>query len=193
MKFSRTWTMPNHETFSIKPIAELLRQYAKETDIVTDPFARDSQVGTWTNDLNPNTKARYHLPAEDFCEMLVRNGVIADVVLFDPPYSARQVKECYEGIGLAVHQSDTQASRMHRIVRDNLDKVLRAGGLTISFGWNSVGFGRVRGYSQEEILMVCHGGGQNDTIVVVEKKPMVMVLPTKNRPMSATSMLALAN
>lgn len=176
MKFSRRWAMPSHTTFAIKPIVELLARYIGKEDVVIDPFARDSEIGTWTNDLNPATKAQYHLPAEEFCEMLVKKGIIADVALHDPPYSARQIKECYDGIGLAVHQSDTQASHMHRIVRDDLDKILRPGGVAISFGWNSVGFGKCRGYTQEEILLVSHGGGHNDTIVVVERKVMVVSL-----------------
>lgn len=39
-----------------------------------------------TNDLNPNTTAQYHLPAQEFCSRL---QVEVDVVLFDPPYSPR--------------------------------------------------------------------------------------------------------
>lgn len=37
-------------------------------------------------------------------------------------------------------------------------------------GWNSAGFGKVRGYVFEEILLVAHGGAHNDTIVTVERR-----------------------
>ena len=99
MKISRRWAMPNRDTFTIKPIAELLDRWIKATDVVIDPFAKNAKRGTWTNDLNLNTTAQYHMHAEEFCKMLADKGVIADVVPFDPPYSPRQAKECYEGIG----------------------------------------------------------------------------------------------
>ena len=40
----------------------------------------------------------------------------------------------------------------------------------ISFGWNSIGFGKNRGFEIIEILLVAHGGTKNDTIVTVERK-----------------------
>lgn len=50
------------------------------------------------------------------------------------------------------------------------DRLLKNGGIAICCGWNTVGFGKERGYMLEEILMVCHGGAHNDTIVTVERK-----------------------
>jgi hypothetical protein len=43
-------------------------------------------------------------------------------------------------------------------------------GIAISFGWNSVGFGKKHGFMIVEILLVIHGGDKNDTIVPDEKK-----------------------
>ncbi len=100
--------------------------------------------------------------------MLAGKGVVADVVLFDPPYSARQAKECYEGIGHRLSQHESQV--MFASVKDELNTLLRAGGIAISFGWNSTGFGKKRGYEQLEVLLVCHGSSHNDTIVTVERK-----------------------
>lgn len=48
--------------------------------------------------------------------------------------------------------------------------LLKPGGIAISCGWNSAGFGKSRGYLVLEIGMVAHGGAHNDTIVVVERK-----------------------
>lgn len=31
-------------------------------------------------------------------------------MLFDPPYSPKQIKECYEGVGLKVTQAMTQST-----------------------------------------------------------------------------------
>lgn len=168
MRIIRRWAMPNPETFKIKPIAELLKRHITEGDVVVDPFARNSKVGTWTNDLNPATTADYHMRAEEFCEMLVRANIAADKTLFDPPYSVHQAKLCYEGIGFHLGQREAQV--LFADVKDQLSKLLRPGGLAISFGWNSTGFGKMRGFERVETMLVCHGRAHYDTIVVVERK-----------------------
>jgi hypothetical protein len=160
--------MPSNETFTIKPVADLLHRHIGETDVVVDPFARNAKYGTWTNDLNPETTAQYHLPACEFCEMLAQEGVVADAVLFDPPYSSRQARECYEGIGHRLSQWESQ--RLFADVKDALSRLLRPGGIAVSFGWNSTGFGKLRGYDRLETMLVCHGRSHHDTIVVVERK-----------------------
>ena len=48
--------MPNSETFSIKPIRELIDKYREEGMVIVDPFARNSDIGTITNDLDPDTR-----------------------------------------------------------------------------------------------------------------------------------------
>jgi len=44
------------------------------------------------------------------------------------------------------------------------------GGIAISFGWNSNGFGKKLGFEIIEILIVPHGSSHNDTIVTIERK-----------------------
>lgn len=168
--FNRIWSMPSGDTFSIRPIKDLLNKWIKPEYIIIDPFARNSTLATYRNDLNPKTDAEYHMKAEDFCSKLIEENVSADLVLFDPPYSPRQISELYQGIGLKVHMEDTQTARLYKTVQDGLHKLLKPDGIAISFGWNSRGFGKVRGYKIEEILLVPHGGAHNDTIVVVERK-----------------------
>lgn len=64
MKFSRAWAMPNSETFSIKPIGNFVKKYLSGVSV--DPFARNKNWFTYTNDLNPNTSAMFHMDAENF-------------------------------------------------------------------------------------------------------------------------------
>ncbi len=86
--------MPNSNTFSILPIKKLIAKYiTQEKNIIIDPFANNCKIGTITNDLNPKFNTTYHLDALDFLKIFKDN--FADVVLYDPPYSLRQVKECY--------------------------------------------------------------------------------------------------
>lgn len=49
-------------------------------------------------------------------------------------------------------------------------KRLSGGGYAISFGWNTNGFGKTRGFQIIEIMAVAHGGSKNDTFVTVEIK-----------------------
>ena len=92
-----------------------------------------------------------------------------DGVLFDPPYSPRQIKECYNGVGLKCSMEDTQGSFWGKI-KNEIARVLKPKGIVICFGWNSNGCGKTRGFELEELLLVPHGGNHNDTIVTVERK-----------------------
>lgn len=168
-RVSRTWAMPNGDTFSIAPIADFLDRWLDGSEIVIDPFARNSKRATVTNDLNPKSDAQFHMDAREF---LAGCEVTADAVLFDPPYSPRQISELYQSIGRPVGTEDTQNARLYKSVRDLLDARLRPGGVALSFGWNSAGFGKSRSYELLEVLLVAHGGAHNDTICVAERKSM---------------------
>lgn len=170
MKFSRIWAMPSADTFSIPPIRELLRWRLKDCAVVVDPFARNSRFGTLTNDLNPETEATHHLDALDFLSGLVAEGVRADAMLFDPPYSSRQIAEVYQGIGREVKMYDTQRGPMHEAAKKLIDRCLKVGGIVVCCGWNSQGMGAVNKYDLEELLLVPHGAEHNDTIVTIERK-----------------------
>jgi len=167
---TRVWSMPSGETFSITPIKALLSKWLDGKTQIVDPFARNSRIANYRNDLDPETSAESHLEAIHFCQALAVNDVHADAVLFDPPYSPRQISEIYRSIGAEVGMETTQSGKFYRLVRNALDELLIPGGIAISFGWNSAGFGRERGYDQLEILLVAHGGAHNDTICVVERK-----------------------
>jgi len=160
--------MPSAETFTIEPVAALLARWLGCRSVIVDPFARDSRIGTHRNDLNPATAADWHLDARDFLRRLAADGVEADAVLFDPPYSPRQIAEVYQQIGRPCSTEDTQNARLYREVRDLATALLRPGGVAISCGWNSSGFGVERGFTLREVLIVAHGGAHNDTIVTVE-------------------------
>jgi hypothetical protein len=164
---SRAWAMPNSETFDVPPIAAFLERWHRPPSV--DPFARNSEWATHRNDLSPVTTAEFHMEAGAFCAELSELGVRAECVLFDPPYSPGQIVAVYQSVGLAKSASG-QNGRLYREVRDALDRLLVPGGIALSFGWNSAGFGVERGYDVLEILLVAHGGAHNDTICVAERK-----------------------
>jgi len=106
----------------------------------------------------------------DFLDMLIANDIKADLGIFDPPYSPRQIQECYSGIGKPVTIEDTQMVSIRRETRNSLCDLIEVGGYVLSFGWNSAGMGKARNFEIVEILMVCHGGWHNDTICMAERK-----------------------
>ena len=167
---SRAWCMPSADTFEMPPVRALLERWLAGRDVVVDPFARNGRRGTLRNDLNPETRAEYHMEAESFLARMIADGVLADAALFDPPYSPRQISEVYAAIGKSCGRAETQNAGLYARVRDGIDRILKPGGVALSFGWNSAGFGRACGYTVEEILLCAHGGAHNDTICVVERK-----------------------
>ena len=170
IKFSRTWAMPNADTFSVKPIGEFVNRYLAKATISIDPFSRDKRWTTYTNDLNSSTKAEYHMDAEKFLLMLGQKGVKADLIIFDPPYSPRQISECYKNIGMKVGMKETQSSLLYRRVRDAIVPVCSDNAIVLSFGWNTVGMGIGHNFEQIEIMLCCHGGAHNDTICLAERR-----------------------
>lgn len=170
IKFSRTWAMPSHDTFDVKPIGEFVQRYLAQAAVSIDPFARNKRWATWTNDLNAETSAQYHMDAEAFLKCLITRNVKADLVLFDPPYSPRQISECYKSIGMEVGMKETQSALLYKRVRDAMMPVLDKGAIVLSFGWNTVGMGKGRGFELIEVMLCCHGGAHNDTICIAERR-----------------------
>jgi hypothetical protein len=164
--------MPSPDTFSVPPIGAFVRRYLANSTTSIDPFARNNRWATATNDINPETSAEYHLDAEEFCHEMKRLGQTFDLAIFDPPYSPRQISECYKGMGLSVGTKETQNAALYKRVRDALLPVLTPNATVISFGWNSGGMGQGRGFSLIEMLLVAHGGAHNDTICIAEQRAM---------------------
>ena len=165
IKITRAWHMPNKNTFNIKPIRKIIHKYIRGKSI--DPFANISKFATITNDLDTQYDTDYHLDATDFLRLFDNNSI--DTVLYDPPYSPRQISESYKKLGMSVNMETTQASywRKHK---EEIQRITKRGGICISCGWNSGGIGKKYGFEIIEILLVAHGGAHNDTIVTVEKK-----------------------
>ena len=107
----------------------------------------------------------YNLHATEFCRLI--KGKVKGLI-FDPPYSPRQISECYKGIGKHLTQAEVQ--RWREDVKDIMTPKIKSGGIVICCGWNSQGFGKGLGFEMIEILTVAHGANHNDTIITVEIK-----------------------
>lgn len=160
----RIWAMPSTQTFMVEPIRRLVERYLDD-GVWVDPFCRNSIFKArcrFTNDLNPAFAGTHNMDALAFLKSLP--AASADGVLFDPPFSPRQVQEAYQGFGPADTTRAFYSDRKREAAR-----VLKMGGVAIVCGWNSLGLGIKNGMELEEILLVNHGD-QNDTIVTVGRK-----------------------
>jgi hypothetical protein len=167
MIITRHQAPPNRWTFTIAPIRALVARYVGNGQGWVDPFAGMHSPAELTNDLNPCMPARYHLFADQFCENICTGCYRG--VLFDPPYSYRQITEHYARLGLKATALDTSNRFYNKVMNAICDRI-EPGGYAISFGWNTNGFGPNRGFEPIEILIVAHAQHHNDTLVTVERK-----------------------
>jgi hypothetical protein len=158
--------MPNKWTFQIKPIAKLLREEMNGGTWV-DPYSGENSPAQITNDINPKMPTKYHMDALEFVKMFA-DGSLEGAIL-DPPYSYRQISECYKSLGLKVDMHTTQNS-FYTKVADELSIKIKPNGKIICCGWHSNGVGDKSNFEKTRILLVAHGGHHNDTIVTVERK-----------------------
>jgi hypothetical protein len=131
-----------------------------------DPFAGKTDVHgvDVTNDLNPKIQSDYTERAAEFLTRFEDSEVDGGVLL-DPPYSPRQIKECYDSVGIDINRESTQSSWWTDI-KQAVRRVTATGATVVTCGWQSDGVG----LTTRQILIVGHGGWHNDTIVVVEDR-----------------------
>ncbi len=170
MKINRIWAMPNKNTFEVTPIWDFVDKYLADSERSIDPFARNFQRATITNDMNPETLAQHHEKADVFLQRFVGCKAF-DLAIFDPPYSFYQAKEVYSKMGIEKFTM-AEAQNMGRWTpeKDMIDQLLKPGGIVLTFGWHSNGMGKKRNYEIIEILLVAHGSAHHDTICMAERK-----------------------
>lgn len=145
----------NKYTFSIKPIREwveknsegkVLNLFAGKTKLDLDEVRVDADkmmIADWYGD------------AYDFVKNCEDKF---DTIILDPPYAYRKSMEMYNG---------HKASRFNE-VKNLIPRILNKSGKVITFGYHSVSMGKSRGFEQEKILLMSHGGAIHDTIAIIE-------------------------
>lgn len=159
---NRQWIMPSKWTFTMKPVKELFKKYDVGVNWV-DPFAGENSPADFTNDIEGRGN-KYQMDALEFLKSLPDSSFTG--VLFDPPYSVEQclrkyTPKCGGTAGRAEYWSKC---------KEEISRIIEKNGLCISFGWDSTGIGKSRGFQIEEILLLCHGACHNDTIITIDRK-----------------------
>jgi len=146
----------NKYTFSIKPIRDwveknsvgkTLNLFAGKTKLNLDEYRIDADK-TMVADLYADAYNFVRYCKDKF-----------DTIILDPPYSYRKSMEMY---------NNKKMSRFNA-VKDLLPKILNNNGKIITFGYQSISMGKSRGFIQQKILLMSHGGAIHDTIAVIEK------------------------
>jgi hypothetical protein len=143
----RYWSMPNHKTFSIKPIKNLINDELGDEFIDPFPYPFKQDAIEYLKNIPANSK---------------------NYLVFDPPYSSYQLKTKYENAGLCLGKKYNAAYWSN--CKKEISRIIKPGGKVISFGWNSNGIGKKYGFKIIKIVLVAHGSIHNDTIATVEVK-----------------------
>lgn len=99
-----------------------------------------------------------HGYAEDIIPTLPLNHY--DCVVFDPPFSYFQTISTYG------NQRVSDVAHIKDILLPHLNPAQPVE--TVTFGFNSVGFGAKRGFKKTGLLVQCNGGNRNDYLLVME-------------------------
>ncbi len=159
IKFTYLQCPLNRYTFTVKPIREWVENNVEGK--VLNLFAGKTKLNCdeVRNDVNPEESlADYHMDALEFLEKW--EGEKFDTILLDPPYATRKSMEMYHGKIMSPFNA----------IKENIPRVLKDGGIVITFGYHSTVMGKKRGFEKEHILLMSHGGAIHDTIAVIERK-----------------------
>jgi len=160
MKIERIWAMPNKWTFTIPPIAELLKE--EMIGLIADPFAGKNSPAHEQNDINEDCGNLDATHEHALTWLKGKQTARYDTILYDPPYSITQAR--------MYGKKEFSSMKYWADCKNEISRILRPGGKVICFGWSSMGLGKNRGFEMNRILLVPHGGSKNDTIVTVETK-----------------------
>lgn len=179
----RYFCNPSKKTFDIMAINERIKQElenANNSQLLVDPFANDNAIRkfidplfperfpiTITNDMNQIFNTDFNILAEDFLPMI--GSEVADYILFDPPYSANQVKVSYENYGIHLFKGRVSDANFQKMKNECI-RILKPGGRAFVFGWDSNGLGNKKKAPVVEVLICYHGGRRHDTIMTVCEK-----------------------
>ena len=148
----------NKYTFQVKQIREWVEKTCENKTLNLFAGMVKLNIDEIRNDLDTvDAIADYHKDALSFLREW--DGEKFDTILLDPPYAFRKSMEMYKGIKCSPFKQ----------MKDEITRVLKKGGIVITFGYHSNTMGKIRGFETERIGLFSHGGAIHDTIASVER------------------------
>lgn len=156
MNFTYLLQPPKRYTFEQPKLKLWTEQLCKGK--VLNLFAGKTKLNAneYRVDIDPEMKPDY---LGDAYEFVVNTNMKFDTVILDPPYNLRKAREKYDGKYIG---SFTK-------IKNELVRILNKNAIVITYGYDSVGMSKSRGFEKFAICLICHNGDHNDTIVVAEK------------------------
>lgn len=111
-------------------------------------------------DIDKNALADYYMDAFEFIIHAKLVKMEFDTIILDPPYNLRKSREKYGGRYIG---SFTK-------IKNALLAILSKEAIVITFGYDTVGMSKSRGFKKTGICIVCHNGDHNDTLCLVEQR-----------------------
>ena len=158
MKFTYMKTPLNRYTFKNDRIRLWVEKNSQEP--LLNLFAGETPLALREirNDIREEMPADFHMDALEFVKQW--HGEPFGTVLLDPPYSFRKSMEMYEGKVMSPFNA----------LKNAITRILQQEGSVITFGYHSVSMGKKRGFEQEHLLIMSHGGAIHDTLAIVERQ-----------------------
>lgn len=110
------------------------------------------------NDIDESIDADFHFNATEVREYVDDQSF--GTVILDPPYNVRKSREKYSG----VYQGAL------KYIKDQLQTIVRPGGIVIHFGYDTTGMSKSRGFKKEQVAVFNHKGDHNDTLSVIDRR-----------------------
>lgn len=111
-------------------------------------------------DLNDEFKPDYVGDCYEFVLYAIEKKIKFDTIIFDPPYNLRKSREKY---------GENRYIGSLTKLKNILPRILNLNGWVLSYGYDSVGMSKSRGFKKISICLVCHNGDHNDTICLKEE------------------------
>lgn len=111
------------------------------------------------NDIDESRDADTHVDVVEIADHFEAGSF--DTIVFDPPYSAYQANEEYDG---------EQVGSVAKAKRE-FDELLAPGGRVIQFGYTSTNMPMDRGYERKAVAVFNTLGQMNDVLGCVDQKP----------------------
>lgn len=156
---------PRRYTFQAPKVKEWTEKWCKGKVLNLFAGMTKLNVDEIRIDIDRNCPADYYVDAYLFVEERINfikesNEGKFDTVLLDPPWNYRKAREKYEGRWIGKLTK----------VKNLLPQILNEKGRVISWGYDTVGMSKSRGFEKIAICLVCHNGDHNDSIGLVEEK-----------------------
>jgi hypothetical protein len=159
MEFTYLTQPPKRYTFQQPKLREWTEKQCKGK--VLNLFAGTTKlnVDEVRVDIDKNVPANYYMEAFEFVNFAKEQGMKFDTIVLDPPYNLRKSREKYGGRYIG---SFTK-------IKNALLPLMNEGCIVISYGYDTVGMSKCRGFEKIGVCVVCHNGDHNDTLCLVEQ------------------------